>query len=502
MTTKEAIPVVTELDLIRYETLSSSLFFTRYFFKKQYNRKFIIAKHHSLISAALDRVLKGECRRLIINISPRYGKTELAVKSFIANGLALNAAAKFIHLSYSSDLALDNSETVKDLVQTPEYQELFPQVQVKKDSRAKDKWYTTAGGGVLARAAGGQVTGFGAGKVDEEGIEEETEEESDEEAIQAIDEFLSDFEARTGFAGAICIDDPLKPEDAESELARNKVNKRFDSTIVNRVNSRNTPIIIIMQRLHENDLCGHVLENYKGEWEVLSIPCIQEDEQGNEFALWPHKETLEELQAMRERDPVNFQRQKQQDPQPREGYLYGKFKTYEGIPASKKRIRKAYIDTADQGADHLCSITYIETEAAMYVTDVLYTRKPMEFTEPATAQQLTDTGTDTAKIESNNGGRGFARNVETQLRLLKNFKTKVEWFHQSGNKISRIFTNATSVTNLIYMPEGWERKWPDFHKHVTNYLASGKNKHDDAEDTLTGMVEDFGKTNQMQSNFL
>lgn len=470
---------VTELDFVQFKLLSSSLFFTRFFFKKQYNRKFIVARHHDLISKALDKVLKGQTRRLIINISPRYGKTEIAVKSFIANGLALNPASKFIHLSYSSDLALDNSETVKDLVQSVEYQALFPEVQIKKDSRAKDKWYTTAGGGVLARAAGGQVTGFGAGKVDNE----------DEE----LNEFFDDLEARKEFAGAIVIDDPLKPEGAESEIERTKVNKRFDSTIVNRVNSRNTPIIIIMQRLHEEDLCGHVIANYPNEWEVLSIPCIYEEE-GKEVALWPHKETLEELQAMRKRDPVNFERQKQQNPKPREGFLYSTFRTYQEVPIVRKKIKKAYVDTADTGKDYLCAICYDETPEGMYVTDVLYTQASMETTEVQTARMLTANKTQRAKVESNNGGRGFARNVETNVRTLGNLDTKISWFHQSANKLVRIFTHSAQVTNLIYMPEGWQYKFPEFYKHVTNYKAKpNENTHDDAEDTLTGMVEDFGK---------
>src|SRR5687767_8971707 len=106
-----------ESKVARYRCLSEMLFFTRYCFKKKTGRKFVIGEHHQLISAALDRVLRGECRRLIINIAPRYGKTELAVKNFIAAGLAINPQAKFIHLSYSDNLALDNSEEVRDMVQ-------------------------------------------------------------------------------------------------------------------------------------------------------------------------------------------------------------------------------------------------------------------------------------------------------------------------------------------------------------------------------------------------
>ncbi|PSR56089.1 hypothetical protein AHMF7605_22585 [Adhaeribacter arboris] len=468
----------------KFACLDSTLFFTAYFFKKQYNRKFVIGKHHELITQKLDAVLRGEITRLIINIGPRYGKTELAVKSFIANGLALNPASKYIHLSYSDDLALDNSETVRDLVQQDFYKKMFPQVQIKKESNSKKKWYTTAGGGVYATAAAGQVTGFGAGIVDDE------EQENNE---VEIDNFLTDIEQKQGFGGALIIDDPTKPVDADSETIRERVNQRFDSTISNRVNSRNTPIIIIMQRLHEWDLCGYLMENEPGVWDVLSLPAIQEDEHGNEVALWPFKHTLEELKAMNSRNPLVFGRQYMQNPQPKEGLLYSTFKTYTVAPATKRKTRKAYIDTADTGSDYLCSIVYDETEIGLYVVDILYTQAPMETTEPETATQLTKHKVSVARIESNNGGRGFARNVESQMRILKNHGTRVSWFHQSDSKEVRIFTRSAEVTNMIYMPANWDKLWPTFYKHVTSYAATGKNAHDDAQDTLTGMVEHIGK---------
>lgn len=226
-----------KLAVAKVMCLKAMLFFTRYFFKKRFNRKFVIGEHHKLICEALEKVLKGEITRLIINIAPRYSKTELAVKNFIAKGLGLNSAAKFIHLSYSNDLALNNSEEIKDLVQESYYRELFPEVEIKKDSRAKKKWYTTAGGGVYATSMKGQVTGFGAGIVDEEAEKQEQEENKD------LTEFLSDIEQKEGFGGAIVIDDPIKPEDAFSETIREKVNARYDSTIKNRVNSRKRPLL-------------------------------------------------------------------------------------------------------------------------------------------------------------------------------------------------------------------------------------------------------------------
>lgn len=492
MITSEEVTDINTLKISKVKALGSSLFFTRYFFKHQYNRKFVIGDHHRQICDKLDAVLRGEITRLIINIAPRYGKTEVAVKNFIAKGLAHNPAAKFIHLSYSDDLALDNSEGVKDIVNLPAYREMFPNVVIKRGSDSKKKWYTTEGGGVYATAAGGQVTGFGAGRVDDPDREET-------EFSDYVDDFVKQIDYISGFGGALIIDDPIKPDDADSETVRERVNNRFDSTIINRVNSRKTPIIIIMQRLHENDLCGHVMENYPGEWEVLSLPCIILDDPEQPLsegrALWEFKHTLNELLKMNDINPINFGRQYLQDPQPKEGLLYSPFKTYSNTPwtLNKKKVAKAYIDTADTGADYLCAISYIETEEYAYVTDVLYTDKGMEHTEPETAKMLLNNDTKIAKIESNNGGRGFARTVDRLLRQAGNTQCTVSWFHQSQNKIVRINTHSAAVTNFIIMPEGWEKKWPLFYKHVTSYSAKAKNAHDDAQDTLTGIVENKGK---------
>jgi predicted phage terminase large subunit-like protein len=474
---------------------ASMIDYAQFFFREMNHTKFIANGHHIEICNALQRVIDGEIVKLIINIGPRYGKTELVVKAFISRCLAINAAAKFIHLSYSDELALDNSEGIKTIVEHESYQALFPEVRIKKDSKAKKKWYTTAGGGVYATSTAGQVTGFGAGRVDplEEGLDEEglTEEERFD---KELDEILIASGINKRFGGALIIDDPIKPDDAESDLRRERINNRYDTTIKNRVNSRSTPIIIIMQRLHEHDLCGYLLENEPGEWTVLSLPAIQEDAYGNEFALWPHKHTLEELWAMREQNTVAFERQYQQNPKPKGGLMYPfPFKTYDIIPFSQRRTKKAYIDTADEGTDNLCSICYDETELGMYVTDVIYTQDGMQTTEPLVAGQLNRQQTQFVKVESNNGGKGFSRNVEAQCRLGGNFLTRFEWFHQSANKQARIFTNAASVQNLIYFPSDWEKRWPKFAKHVTSYMAAGGNKHDDAEDVLTGMAEEFAK---------
>jgi hypothetical protein len=246
--------------VLKSRLLSDLYFFTRYFYNKQTNNTFIRGEHFKTISDVLEKVYTHEITRLIINIPPRFGKTEIAVVNFIAKGLMINPRSKFIHTSYSDSLALENSNKIRDLVKSEAYQQICP-IKIKSDTDSKAKWYTEQGGGVYATSSGGAITGFGAGIV-----------------------------GYDGFGGAIIIDDPLKPLDANSRQVRTAVNDRFDNTIISRCNNPNTPIIVIMQRLHKEDLSGVLIE--RGGWHHINLPAINED--GS--YLWDYKaETIEDV---------------------------------------------------------------------------------------------------------------------------------------------------------------------------------------------------------------
>ena len=238
-----------EIDL-KARLINEFEFFVRYFFKHQFGRKFIMTPHFYSIIDALVSVVKGDIKRLIINIPPRYGKTAVAVKMFVAWVLANNPSAKFIHLSFSDDLALDNSSEIRELVKSEEYQRIFG-VAIRTDSDSKKKWYTLSGGGLYATSTGGPITGFGAGAKTRE---------------RAGTNSPCD-----GFEGCIILDDPLKPDDAFSETMRNRINTRFNNTIASRVNSPTTPIIVIMQRLHECLLPGVMVRVPSGEAPIDSL---------------------------------------------------------------------------------------------------------------------------------------------------------------------------------------------------------------------------------------
>ena len=272
--------------VLKVKCEDSLLFFARYIYKESHNRKFIQSPHFEQIATFLERVYNGEVTRGIINMPPRYGKTELVIKIFVSWCLAKVNYSKFIHLSYSDALALDNSSQTKEYIQSDAFQDLWF-MNLKKDSQSKKKWFNEFGGGMYATAAGGAITGFGAG-------------------VDGVD----------GFSGAILIDDPLKPDDAFSEIERGKVNNRYNNTIRSRTNTEKVPIIVIMQRLHEDDLSGFLLDGGSGEeWEHLCLPALNDKNE----PLYPHKHTFKQLEQIRQADRYTFAGQYMQTPSPNEG---------------------------------------------------------------------------------------------------------------------------------------------------------------------------------------
>ena len=127
----------------------------------------------------------------------------------------------------------------------------------------------------------------------------------------------------------------------------------------------------------------------------------------------------------------------------------------------------------------------VDADGVIYITDAVYSREAMELTEGLVAEMLLRSETRQALVESNNGGRGFARAVQRRVPTVK-----VEWFHQSGNKEARILSNAATVLHLVRFPKGWNRLWPELYSHLTTYRRTFRaNRWHDAADVLTGIVE-------------
>lgn len=237
-----------ELRMLKYMLENDGIQFMRYFFKHREGTKMLRNWHHYVIEYVLQAVYDGKINRLIVNIAPGYSKTEQVVLNFIARGLAINPRSKYIHASYSGDLAQENSSKIREMVGSEEFQELWP-MNIRVDSKGKKRWFTELGGGMMAAPAGGQITGFRAGRME------------------------------SGFTGAFVIDDPVKPDDAYSAIKRNSINNRFNNTMRSRLAVEEVPMIVIMQRIHEDDLSGYLLRGGSGDkWHHLVIPTLLTDE--------------------------------------------------------------------------------------------------------------------------------------------------------------------------------------------------------------------------------
>ena len=233
----------------KVECEEDGMYFNRFFFKQRYGGKMIVAPHHKVIQATLDRLLLPHdhpdfISRLIINVPPRYTKTELATIGLMARGLAINPRSRYIHLSTGDTLALKNSNDVRNTIKNSNFQNMWP-TEIRNDVDSKKLWHTDQGGGMFASTVMGQVVGFGAGLMED------------------------------GFTGLLNIDDPIKPQDIYSETIRKGVNNTYSETIASRIAHQNVPIVIVMQRLHWDDLSGHLLCGGSGEkWHHLNLPVI------------------------------------------------------------------------------------------------------------------------------------------------------------------------------------------------------------------------------------
>lgn len=276
----------------RIKLLSSLLTFTRYFYYIRTGRKFIISEpigresHYISICRELHLVIRGENPRLLMNVPPRYGKSELLIH-FVAWAMAQYPDSQFIYVSYSHTLATRMTQTVREIMNLKEYRDLFG-VHIRDDSSAKDHFITTAGGQVYAAGAGGTITGMGAG-------------------IKECDRF----------GGCIVMDDMHKPDEVMSDVVREGVNTWFDETLSSRPNDPvKTPIVGLGQRLHELDLFGKLKK--RGGWKELVLPAL--DETGN--ALHPQMHDVNKLREMRDMMPYVFAGQYQQNPVPAGGILF------------------------------------------------------------------------------------------------------------------------------------------------------------------------------------
>ena len=401
---------------------------------------------------------------LVINMPPRFGKSYTATL-FVQWLLGRNNKLKIMTGSYNETLSSTFAKQVRDMIATEQtqgvtvYRDIFPDTKIKYGEASMNKWALEGSqvANYLATSPTGTATGFG--------------------------------------ADLIVIDDLIKnSEEAYNSNVLEKHIDWFTNTMLSRT-EKGFKLIIIMTRWASNDLAGFILSNYD---DVVHInykainddgtPLDEETLSLEEFEFKTKNMAKEIVYANYQQEPIDIK-----------GRLYSEFKTYVDLPKEKVIKISSYCDTADTGEDFLCNIIYADCKDSAYILDVIYTKEAMEITEPMVAEAYKKFNVNIADIESNNGGRAFARNVERITRDKGNYKTVIKWFHQSGNKIARILSNSAWVNANIYMPVDWKNKWPEFAKDIISYQKEGKNKNDDGPDTLTGIAEKTINRNEMRT---
>lgn len=431
---------------------------------------------HKTYYSILEAYATGRISKLIVSVPPQHGKSVGATTLLPAYMLGLDPNMRIAIASYSGTLASKFNRRVQRIIESREYADIFPETTIKQGTKPP---------GYIRTSDEVEIVGY-KGELISVGREGSL-------TGNRVDCFI--------------LDDLYKDAmEAQSPVVRDNCWEWYTSVVRTRMHNTSRELIVFT-RWHEDDLIG-VLGRTEpcrelcsladidavrpDEWLVLNFealkcsPPTEIDPRSVGEALWPEQQSVALLEAKRRLDPVRFEAMYQGHPSSREGLLYGDgFRTYNLLPRDIV-TRACYIDTADMGDDYLCAVSYaVDTDGVIYITDVVYSREAMELTEPLVARMLAAQDVRRAYVESNNGGRGYARALQ---RLAP--RTRIEWFHQSGNKEARILSNSATVLHMIRMPEGWAVRWPEFYAHLTTYRRLFRaNRHDDAADVLTGIVE-------------
>lgn len=402
---------------------------------------------------------------LVLNMPPRHGKS-LTLGRFVEWVLGNDHSKKIMTGSYNETLSTVFSKNVRNTIQEVKadedkivYSDIFD-AKIKFGDGAMNLWSLQDGyNNYLATSPTGTATGFG--------------------------------------ADIIIIDDVIKnAEEANNATVLDKHWDWFVNTMLSRLESGGK-IIINMTRWHSEDLAGRALKELPANgYEVKHINFKAYNELTGAMLcddVLSFKEYERKTKTMgADIASANYQQQ----PIDIKGRLYGEFKTYN----TRSEYRKIwhYCDTADTGKDYLCSIVWGETnDGYMDVLDVIYTQKPMEYTETAVADQLVNNKVNSSRIERNNGGRSFARSVRDKIQ--GKVSCSVDDFYQSTNKESRIYSNSHWIEQYVRFPHDWRTRFPEYYQAMTTYQKTGKNKHDDAPDATTGIAETMATGTKLES---
>ena len=438
---------------------------------------FAPALFHIAYYEVLTRFAMGEIKKLMITMPPQHGKSEGATRRLPAFVLGQDPDKRIAIVSYNAIKARKFNRELQRIMDDDRYYELFPQTLLAGQASYQEQGRRSRN---YARNSDEcEIVGY-----------------------QGSFKTIGVGGSLTGEPVDMLIMDDLYKDasSAWSPVIRQNVADWYDTVASTRLHN-DSQQLLVFTRWHMEDLAGRLLEqegvydpieNPQG-WLLVSFPAIQnrppseQDPRAEGEPLWPERHSLEKLLEIKGRSPTVFESLYQQNPQPSQGLMYEEFTCYTDLPSRSYSV--AYIDAADSGADYLCALFYKEAEDGNYITDVLYTKDPMEVTETTLTYMLQQHQVERCHIESNNGGNLFVSNLQQRSWDTGNRLTRFNPFHQNQNKTARIFAASASVQKLIKMPLDWKKRFPKFARDLTGYLRVGTNAHDDAPDALTGSIE-------------
>jgi predicted phage terminase large subunit-like protein len=406
---------------------------------------------------------QNEKRFLVINLPPRHLKS-LTATNLVEWLFGLNIYLKVMTGSYNETLSTTFAGKVRDVIDQRRskgdvevYSDIFPDTRIQVGKSSKQLWGLEGSNqdNYLATSPTGTSTGFG--------------------------------------ANIILIDDIIKnAKEAFNQMILSDHINWFTDTMMSRTEGDDWKVIAIMTRWAKGDLAGEIIDRYGDLVEVIQFKAVQDD--GSMLCEEILSKRDYEIKTQEMSDEI-VQANYNQKPIDVHGRLYDEFMVYETLPEAAKQAKVwNYTDTADKGTDWLCSVSFVEVEGDVYIIDVVMSDDAMEITEPMVADMLDRTNTNEAEIESNNGGRGFARNIERLLKEMDNLKCVITDKHQGSNKEARILSSSAWVQRHVYMPFNWKSKYREFYKQLSAYQRKGKNEHDDAPDVLAGIYERVANT--------
>ena len=451
---------------------------------------------HVVLLKLFNRFAHGEIRKMIVQVSPQHGKSELSSRMLPAFMLGLNPDLKIGLGSYAATIARDFNRDVQRIIDTPEYKAVFPDTFLSGSNVVTMSNNYLRNSDVIemvGHRGSFRVVGRG-GSLTSKTID-----------VMILDDVYKDY------------------AEGNSPVVRESAWKWYTSVVRTRLHN-DSQELIVFTRWHEEDVIGMIEKSNEqiidvkswsdidnippGAWVRVNFEALKTgaptelDPRSEGEPLWPERHSKQELESQKELDPVMFNCLYQGNPGSAEGRLYAHpFKTYVDKEDYGTYIRSGnYTDVADEGSDFLASVNYdiykspndyyneqkkrFEPILFALITDMEYTDESTEVTTITVPAMINRNGTQKAWVESNNGGSSFEKQIRPKVKAVT-FP-----FYQGANKESRIVSNAAIVNTQIIMPFGWETRFPKIYEHLTHFLRDfTANAHDDIEDCLTGVVE-------------